>query len=108
MPAVTFIEKGGNRRTVDAKLGASLLDVALAHGIDIEGACEGCLSCTTCHVIVEEEFFELLPAATEEEEDMLDLAAGLTATSRLGCQIKVSEEIDGLVVRLPEETNDVR
>jgi 2Fe-2S ferredoxin len=108
MPIVTFIEKGGNRREVDAKLGTSLLDVALAHGIDIEGACEGCLSCTTCHVIVEEEFFDLLPAATEEEEDMLDLAAGLTATSRLGCQIRVSEEIDGLVVRLPEVTNDVR
>jgi 2Fe-2S ferredoxin len=108
MPAVTFIEKGGNRRRVEAKLGTSLLDVALAHGIDIEGACEGCLSCTTCHVIVEEEFFDLLPAATEEEEDMLDLAAGLTATSRLGCQIRVSEEIDGLVVHLPEATRDVR
>ena len=108
MPAVTFIEKDGKSRRVDAKLGTSLLDVALTNGIDIEGACEGCLSCTTCHVIVEEEFFDLLPAATEEEEDMLDLAAGLTATSRLGCQIKVSEEIDGLVVRLPEATRDVR
>jgi 2Fe-2S ferredoxin len=108
MPAVTFIEKNGNRRRVEAKLGSSLLDVALAHGIDIEGACEGCLSCTTCHVIVEEEFFDLLPTATEEEEDMLDLAAGLTATSRLGCQIRVSEETDGLVVRLPEATRDAR
>jgi len=108
MPRIVFVERGGNRRTVEARNGMSLLDVALASGIDIEGACEGCLSCTTCHVIVEEEFFELLPAASEEEEDMLDLAAGLKPTSRLCCQICVSEELDGLVVHLPEETRDVR
>jgi 2Fe-2S ferredoxin len=108
MPRIVFVERGGNRRTVEARNGMSLLDVALANSIDIEGACEGCLSCTTCHVIVEEEFFELLPAASEEEEDMLDLAAGLKPTSRLGCQIRVSEELDGLVVHLPEETRDVR
>ena len=108
MPRIVFVGKNGNRLTVEAANGASLLDVALANGIDIEGACEGCLSCTTCHVIVEEEFFELLPAASEEEEDMLDLAAGLKPTSRLGCQIKVSEEIDGLVVHLPATTTDVR
>jgi len=108
MPRIVFVERGGNRRTVEARNGMSLLDVALANSIDIEGACEGCLSCTTCHVIVEEEFFELLPAASEEEEDMLDLAAGLRPTSRLGCQIRVSEELDGLVVHLPEETRDVR
>jgi 2Fe-2S ferredoxin len=108
MPRIVFVERGGNRRTVEAQNGMSLLDVALANSIDIEGACEGCLSCTTCHVIVEEEFFELLPAASEEEEDMLDLAAGLKPTSRLGCQIRVSEELDGLVVHLPEETRDVR
>ncbi len=108
MPRLVFVEKNGNRRTVDAAVGMSLLDVALANGIDIEGACEGCLSCTTCHVIVEEEFFDLLPAASEDEEDMLDLAAGLQATSRLGCQIRVSEEIDGLTVHLPEDARDVR
>lgn len=108
MPKITFVETDGNRRVVDASIGTSLLDVALANDIDIEGACEGCLSCTTCHVIVEEEFFDLLPAASEEEEDMLDLAAGLTATSRLGCQVKVSEELDGLVVRLPAAMVDVR
>jgi 2Fe-2S ferredoxin len=108
MPRIVFVEKDGTRRAVEAKVGSTLLDVALAHGIDIEGACEGCLSCTTCHVIVEEEFFDLLPQASEDEEDMLDLAAGLTPTSRLGCQIRVSEEVDGLVVRLPEMTRDVR
>jgi 2Fe-2S ferredoxin len=108
MPRIVFVDKGGNRRPVEAAVGMSLLDVALANGIDIEGACEGCLSCTTCHVIVEEEFFDLLPAALEEEEDMLDLAVGLTPTSRLGCQIRISEEIDGLTVRLPETTTDVR
>ncbi len=108
MPRVTFIEPGGKRHELDVPTGLTLLDVARRHDIDIEGACDGCLSCTTCHVIVEEEYFELLPPATEEEEDMLDLAWGLTPTSRLGCQVVVNEEADGLVVHLPAETADAR
>ena len=106
MPKITFIERDGNRNTVEAPLGLSLLDVARKFNIDIEGACEGSLACSTCHVIVEPQFFDMLPDATEDEEDMLDLAFGLTKTSRLGCQIKVTEETDGLVVTLPAATRN--
>jgi 2Fe-2S ferredoxin len=106
VPKITFIERDGNRNTVEAPLGLSLLDVARKFNIDIEGACEGSLACSTCHVIVEPQFFDMLPDATEDEEDMLDLAFGLTKTSRLGCQIKVTEETDGLVVTLPAATRN--
>ena len=101
MPKMTFIERDGKRREVDAPLGLSVLEIAHKHGIDIEGACEGSLACSTCHVIVDPEWHELLKDATEDEEDMLDLAFGLTQTSRLGCQIIITEELDGLTVKLP-------
>ena len=96
-----FIERDGTRREVDAPLGLSVLEIAHRHEIDIEGACEGSLACSTCHVIVDPDWYELLKEATEDEEDMLDLAFGLTQTSRLGCQIIMTEELDGLTVRLP-------
>ncbi len=79
----------------------SVLEVAHKHGIDIEGACEGSLACSTCHVIVDPKWFGRLAEPTEDEEDMLDLAFGLERTSRLGCQIVITEALDGLVVRLP-------
>ena len=101
MPKMTFIERDGTRREVDAPLGLSVLEIAHRNDIDIEGACEGSLACSTCHVIVDPEWYELLKEASEDEEDMLDLAFGLTATSRLGCQIIITEELDGLTVRLP-------
>jgi 2Fe-2S ferredoxin len=107
MPKVTFIERDGNRREIDAPVGLSLLEIAHKHDIDIEGACEGSLACSTCHVIVEQDWYDLLPDATEDEEDMLDLAFGLAKTSRLGCQIIVSEELDGLTVRLPASTRNM-
>jgi len=107
MPRVTFIERDGNRREVDAPLGLSLLEIAHSNRIDIEGACEGSLACSTCHVIVDPEWYDLLREANEDEEDMLDLAFGLTATSRLGCQIIITEELDGLVVRLPKNTRNM-
>ena len=107
MPRMTFIVRGGVRREVDAPLGFSVLDIAHRHGIDIEGACEGQMACSTCHVIVDEAWFGRLPAPSEEEEDMLDLAFGLTRTSRLGCQIVITETLDGLVVRLPESTRNL-
>jgi len=107
MPKVTFIERDGTRREFDVPVGLSLLEVAHKHGIDIEGACEGSLACSTCHVVVEPDWYELLPDATEDEEDMLDLAFGLTKTSRLGCQIIMSEELDGLIVRLPAGTRNM-
>ena len=104
---MTFIERDGTRREVDAPLGLSVLEIAHKHGIDIEGACEGSLACSTCHVIVDPEWFDLLKDASEDEEDMLDLAFGLTHTSRLGCQIRMSEALDGLVVKLPAATRNM-
>jgi 2Fe-2S ferredoxin len=107
MPKMTFIERNGVRREVEAANGLSVLEIAHRHGIDIEGACEGSLACSTCHVIVEPEWYELLKTATEDEEDMLDLAFGLTQTSRLGCQIIMSDELDGLTVALPSATRNM-
>ena len=107
MPKVTFIERDGSRKTVDAPVGLSVLEIAHRNDVDIEGACEGSLACSTCHIIVEPEWYELLKDATEDEEDMLDLAFGLTKTSRLGCQIVMTEELDGLIVRLPQATRNM-
>jgi 2Fe-2S ferredoxin len=104
---MTFIIRDGTRREVDAPIGLSVLEIAHRNDIDIEGACEGSLACSTCHVIVDPEWYELLKDATEDEEDMLDLAFGLTQTSRLGCQIIMTEELDGLTVRLPQETRNM-
>ena len=107
MPKMTFVERDGTAREVDAPLGLSVLEIAHRNKIDIEGACEGSLACSTCHVIVDPDWYDLLKEATEDEEDMLDLAFGLTATSRLGCQIIMTEELDGLTVRLPASTRNM-
>ncbi len=104
---MTFIERDGTRREVDAPAGLSVLEIAHRHGIDIEGACEGSLACSTCHVIVDPDWFAKLASPTEDEEDMLDLAFGLEKTSRLGCQIVITEALDGLVVRLPAATRNL-
>jgi 2Fe-2S ferredoxin len=101
-----FIERDGKPREVDAPLGLSVLELAHKHGVDIEGACEGSLACSTCHVIVDPAWYARLAKATEDEEDMLDLAFGLQATSRLGCQIVMTPELDGLVVKLPAGTRN--
>jgi ferredoxin, 2Fe-2S len=107
MPKMTFVEPNGTRHEVDAPIGLSVLEIAHSNNIDLEGACEGSLACSTCHVIVDNEDFERLAEPTEDEEDMLDLAFGLTRTSRLGCQIIMSEELDGLTVSLPSETRNM-
>ena len=107
MPKMIFVERDGTRREVEAPLGLSVLEIAHKHGVDIEGACEGSLACSTCHVIVEGDWFGKLGDPTEDEEDMLDLAFGLTHTSRLGCQIIMSDELDGLTVSLPSETRNM-
>jgi 2Fe-2S ferredoxin len=101
MPKITFIERNGNRREVEAPLGLSVLEVAHKHDVDVEGACEGSLACSTCHVIIDPAWFDKLAKPTEDEEDMLDLAFGLEKTSRLGCQIVMTEALDGLTVKLP-------
>jgi 2Fe-2S ferredoxin len=87
-------------------VGLSVLEIAHRNGIDMEGACEGALACSTCHVIVDKKWFKKLDEPSEDEEDMLDLAFGLTKTSRLGCQIVMREELDGLVVQLPEQVTN--
>lgn len=107
MPKITFIEKDGNPKVVDAPVGLSVLEIAHQNNIDLEGACEGSLACSTCHVIVDPEWFAVLTEAVEEEEDMLDLAFGLEKTSRLGCQIIINEKLDGMVVRLPAATRNM-
>ena len=84
-----------------------MLEIAHKNKIDLEGACEGSLACSTCHLIVDPDDYERLAEPTEDEEDMLDLAFGLTHTSRLGCQIILTEELDGLTVNLPPATRNV-
>jgi 2Fe-2S ferredoxin len=107
MPKMVFIENNGNRREVDAPVGLSVMEIAHRHAVDIEGACDGSLACSTCHVIVEAAWAAKLDEPSEDEEDMLDLAFGLTETSRLGCQIIMSESLDGLTVELPQETRNM-
>jgi 2Fe-2S ferredoxin len=107
MPQITFIDRDGKHNTFEAPVGISVLEVAHQNGIDLEGACEGSLACSTCHVIVDKKYYGILDAAKEEEEDMLDLAFGLTHTSRLGCQIIMTDKLDGLVVSLPSATRNM-
>jgi 2Fe-2S ferredoxin len=98
---MTFVLPDGSERTVTAPEGTSLLEIARRHDIAIEGACGGAMACATCHVVVDERFYDLLDPPAAEEEDMLDLAQSLAPTSRLGCQIRLTAALDGLVVRVP-------
>ena len=106
MPRVIFVTQQGQRHELDVTAGDTLLEIAWQHDMDIEGACEGSMACSTCHVIVDEAWFDRLDPASEDEEDMLDLAWGVAPTSRLGCQIVVTDALDGLVVNLPRETTN--
>lgn len=102
MGVITFVMPDGSRREVDASVGETLLAIAQRHGIaELEGACEGAMACSTCHVVVDKEWFSRFPEPSEHEDDMLDFAFGLALTSRLGCQIKFETELDGLVVSVP-------
>ena len=102
MTLVRFLKADGTLdKEVEAKPGQRLLDVAWAAREPLEGACEGVMACSTCHVIVDEKDFEELPPASEEEEDLLDLAAHATRTSRLACQIILTDEMGTLTVRMP-------
>eukprot|EP00096_Caligus_rogercresseyi_P005792 TRINITY_DN21807_c0_g1_i1.p1 TRINITY_DN21807_c0_g1~~TRINITY_DN21807_c0_g1_i1.p1 ORF type:complete len:151 (-),score=33.46 TRINITY_DN21807_c0_g1_i1:117-569(-) len=102
---VTIITKDGKEEKITGKIGEKLLYLAHRRGVDMEGACEASLACTTCHVYVENHE-ERLPEPTELEDDLLDQAPFLEINSRLGCQIILSEELDGLVVRLPQATRN--
>ncbi|XP_031466417.1 adrenodoxin, mitochondrial [Phasianus colchicus] len=107
---VHFINRDGDKLTAKGKPGDSLLDVVVDNNLDIDGfgACEGTLACSTCHLIFEDHIFEKLDAITDEEMDMLDLAYGLTETSRLGCQICLKKSMDNMTVRVPEAVADAR
>ena len=107
MPKMTFVLQDGTKKEVDAPVGLSVLEIAHRNDVPLEGACEGSLACSTCHVVVDKDDYERLPEATEDEEDMLDLAFGLTHTSRLGCQITITDELDGLTVALPAATRNM-
>jgi len=109
--SVTFITADGTKHLAKSKEGENLLDIVIDQEIDIDGfgACEGTLACSTCHLIFKQEDFDRLPdEATDEELDMLDLAYELTDTSRLGCQVCMTKELDGIEVKVPEGINDQR
>ena len=107
MTLVRFFRSDGTLdKEVEAQSGQRLLDVAWAAREPLEGACEGVMACSTCHVIVDEVDFERLPAAAEEEEDLLDLAAHATRTSRLACQIILTDDMESLTVRIPQEARN--
>ena len=106
MATLKFIEADGEEKIVEAPIGLSILEIARNNNIDLEGSCEGSLACSTCHVVLDDDFFDKLPEANEDEEDMLDLAFGLTHTSRLGCQIIMTEELDGMTLKVPSGTNN--
>ncbi|WP_188237697.1 2Fe-2S iron-sulfur cluster-binding protein [Sphingopyxis sp. LK2115] len=106
---IVFVHADGKGRTeAEAQPGDILLDVAQTHLMPLEGTCEGQMACSTCHVIVAKEDFGRLPPASEEEEDMLDLAAGARRTSRLSCQIMLTDDLDGLTVHIPAESRNMQ
>lgn len=108
MIEITFVNAQDQRIFAEAVPGMRLLEVGQNAGLPLEGTCEGQMACSTCHVVVAPDWFARLPPASEDEEDMLDLAAGVTRTSRLSCQIVLSEALDGLEVRVPGEARDMQ
>jgi len=104
--SVTYVDKNGNKRLVRGKVGDNLMYLAHRYEIEMEGACEASLACTTCHCYVQGDFLSKLPPPDEKEEDLLDLAPFLKDNSRLGCQIILSKELDGIEVHLPKATRN--
>jgi ferredoxin len=108
MVRVTFVTAQNDKVVAEAAEGQRLLEVAQNAGMPLEGTCEGQMACSTCHVVVAPEWFDKLPPAVDDEEDMLDLAAGVTRTSRLSCQIHLTAALDGLEVRIPAEARNMQ
>jgi len=108
MPSIIFKTKNGEKLINVSKNDSTILEIAHQNDISLEGACEGSLACSTCHIVVEPSWYGKLIKASWDEEDMLDLASGLTITSRLGCQIVLTDDLDGLVVSLPDNQSDIR
>ncbi len=107
MIRILFTTADGTRVVADADSGSRLLEVAQNTGMPLEGTCEGQMACSTCHVIVAPDWFARLPRASDDEEDMLDLATSVTRTSRLACQITLDPALDGLEVRIPPESRNM-
>lgn len=103
---ITYIDRNGNKIPVKGKVGDNVLYLAHRYEIDLEGACEASLACSTCHVYVDPNYFDLIPPPVEEEEDMLDLAVFLKNNSRLGCQITLTKEMNGMILMLPSATRN--
>ncbi|KAI0340245.1 ferredoxin [Trametopsis cervina] len=99
--------KGNHLKTIEGNEGDDILSLAHEYDIDLEGACEGSVACSTCHVIVSNEHYDQLPEPEDDENDMLDMAFGLTDTSRLGCQVKLTKELDGMTCTLPSATRNM-
>ncbi|KXJ93410.1 2Fe-2S ferredoxin-type domain-containing protein [Microdochium bolleyi] len=106
---ITFVDKEGREHPFQVSKGDNLLDIAQANDLEMEGACGGSCACSTCHVIVTDAaMYNRMPEATDDENDMLDLAFGLTETSRLGCQVCMTKELDGLKVQLPAMSRNMQ
>ncbi|XP_001354311.1 adrenodoxin-like protein 1, mitochondrial [Drosophila pseudoobscura] len=103
---ITYVDKDGKRTKVQGKVGDNVLYLAHRHGIEMEGACEASLACTTCHVYVDHNFLEKLKEAEEKEDDLLDMAPFLRENSRLGCQILLDKSMDGIELQLPKATRN--
>ncbi|XP_021193153.3 adrenodoxin-like protein 1, mitochondrial [Helicoverpa armigera] len=103
---IVYIDKDGNRINVKGKVGDNVMYLAHRHEIPMEGACEASLACTTCHVYVQSEYFDKLPPSEEKEDDLLDMAPFLKENSRLGCQITLTKELEGIEVQLPKATRN--
>ena len=103
MTNINFKLRNGKIQKIDAEDGLTLMEVARDNDLGIEGTCGGSISCCTCHVVIDKDWFNKVGPANPDEEDMLDLAMDLQATSRLGCQIEVNKELDGLIVNIPNE-----
>lgn len=103
---ITYVDKDGKRFKVQGKVGDNVLYLAHRHGIEMEGACEASLACTTCHVYVQNNYLTKLSEADEKEDDLLDMAPFLKENSRLGCQIVLDKSMEGMELELPKATRN--
>tara|TARA_B100000609_G_scaffold161466_1_gene133313 strand:+ start:64 stop:378 length:315 start_codon:yes stop_codon:yes gene_type:complete len=103
MTNINFELPDGSKKTIDAEDGLTIMEVARDHDLGIEGTCGGSISCCTCHIVIDKSWFDKVGGPNPDEEDMLDLAVDLQPTSRLGCQVEINNQLDGLVVKIPNE-----
>lgn len=103
---ITYITKDNKKIPVKGKIGDNVLYLAHRYAIAMEGACEASLACTTCHIYVDDKHLDKLPESTEKEDDLLDMAPFLKENSRLGCQIILTKDLDGMELSLPQATRN--